>query len=96
MVSPISNATPINQIPQSTIYVPVPSSENLTFIYVAIVREKLGSAEFFYEQTIENGTFEILLPRPHNPIESWTVMIHGYRNGDKVFYFEKKADSLFV
>lgn len=78
--------------------VTIPSSEKLTFIYVAIARSNLGNTEIFHEQTIEDettGNFEVELVRPANPIGSWTVMVQGYRDGIKVFYFEKNAASMF-
>lgn len=97
-ISSLSSSSRELEIFPTTQRVTIPSSENLTFIYIAIARSKLGNTEIFHEQTIEdetNGNFEIVLPRPGNSIESWTVMVHGYRDESKVFYYEKNGALIF-
>lgn len=70
----------------------------LDFIYYAIAGEQFGEVETFYEYTMEEGAdghFQIVLPRPPNPLGQWTIMICGYHNGTKVLDLTKDAAQVF-
>lgn len=84
--------------PPRDISLVVPSLHPLEFIYYALVRERFGEMETFYEYTMEEGAqgnFQIILPRPPYPLEQWTLCVFGYRNRTRVFEVERPAREIF-
>lgn len=76
----------------------VPCDYALDFIYYAVAREQDGEVETFYEYTMEEGTqgdFQIILPRPPNPLRNWIILIYGYRNNERVLDLTKDPTQVF-
>lgn len=91
---PVSN---VNE-PEREISLCVPCSEVLDYIHYTIARQVLGQTEILYDYQLHrqtNGNFNILLPRPSFPLRTCLILVLGYRNGERVFEWEKSADKVF-
>ena len=60
----------------------VPNSEKLDRIYYAVARQSFAGLEIFYEYQMNEGSrgdFQIVIPKPSGPLDSWSLLLFGYK-----------------
>ena len=71
---------------------------NLDFVYYAVATEHLGQVNTFFEHEMEegsNGNFLVTVPCPPGRLDHWTILVYGYRDGERVLEKQLNAREIF-
>lgn len=70
----------------------------LDFVYYAVATEHLGEVDNYFEYEMEegaDGNFQVTVPCPPGRLDRWTVLVYGYRDGQRVMQEEFNALQIF-